>query len=147
VSKKLYVVLRVSWEIYDGSCDHHEEWAGKPVAVFRTKQKADAHCRALEEQARREVSPVQFFDEYPERVSKYDADQIVEKLAALGLPVPREIKKKSRFGSGTYTDLDWHGWWDQLAPELTDKQMKAVWNLFTDLKFYQVVQTEEKADL
>jgi hypothetical protein len=141
------VVLRVSWEIYDGSCNHNEEWTGLPVAVYRTKKDANAHCRALEEQARRELSPIQFFDDEPGRVSKYEDDELVEKLAALGLPVPREIQKKSQFSDRTWTVHDWHGWWDHLAPELTDRQRKTVWNLFNYLKFYRVVQTEENAEL
>jgi len=143
MSKKFWVVQQLNWHVYGRHCQDHEEDNGLPVGVFASQKKAEAFCQALEEQARRELSPVQFFDEL-EQASNLDEEVIVERLQSLGLQAPASYEKKS--SRRTYTRLDWNGWWDQCSPDLTEEQRVAIWQLFSRLQFYKVVATEEESE-
>jgi hypothetical protein len=142
-SKKPWIVQQMNWHVYGLACYDHEEDHGLPVAVFASKKKAEAHCKALEEQARRELSPAQFFEE-AEMATSLDEKTLVKRIQALSLPAP---EKQERQGySSTYVVLGWDDWWDRCSPEMTDEQRTAVWDLFDRLCFYKVVQADQTSE-
>jgi len=143
MSKKVWVVQQLNWHLYGRNCQEHEDDHGLPVGVFASRKKAEAFCQALEEQAQRELSPVQFFQEL-EMASELDEEVVIERLQALGLPAPAMYLEEHSWG--TYTKPDWSGWWDQCAPDLTEEQRAGIWQQFHRLKFYTVVATEEESE-
>jgi hypothetical protein len=140
--RTVYVVSRLGWRvsIYGdrGYFSRHEDDRGVPVAAFASRDSANALCRVLEEEARREVTPFQFEDAL-ECMTSLDQETLCARLADLGLPPP-SARQFPLDGEGKY--VNWDAWWDHVAGGATDEQRAGVWALLDRIAFYEVVEAE-----
>jgi hypothetical protein len=139
--KGIYLVQRLSWGL--GGDDEgpsyyrYEGDQGTPLFGFRNRKAAEACCRQLEQQARREVAPFDFYDGELELLTSLSPAEFPKALRQLGLkpPTVRTFPTK-------YKTIDWPAWWAAVAADLSDAQRQGVFELLDQLHFYEVIQAE-----
>jgi hypothetical protein len=135
---KVHVVQRLGWRLGLGIFHREEEDGGVPVRAFRRKKQADALCAALEQQARRELSPFRFLCGELECMTGLTEEQFWQKLAELGIPRPAQP-----LGNDVADNPAWQAWWDEVAGGLGPEQRQAIWDLLWPRPvFYGIVEGE-----
>jgi hypothetical protein len=138
--KGVYIVQRLSWALGGDesgpSCYRDDGDQGTPLCCFRSRKQAEAYCRELEQQARRELSPFQFGEEL-ELLTSLKKPALDRGLRQLGLKPPTAKAFRAEWGG-----IDWRAWWDAVAADLTDAQREGIFDLLDRLRFYEVTQAE-----
>jgi hypothetical protein len=99
-----------------------------PLHLFADRDRAEA-CRAeLERAARLRLCPFALNPDI-RCLTRLDGDTLQERLFDLGLLPPL---------GGWYVDFDWVGWWNEVAPGLTEEQVLGVWGLLDGARLYDV---------
>lgn len=99
-----------------------------PVLVFQTRQEAEAVAARLTREIRERLSPTLVSDGNLEQ-SSLEWDVLTEKLFALDILPPLTDDEEA-----------FRVWWDEQSPTWTDDQRHAVWDLFDNLRFYDVTE-------
>jgi hypothetical protein len=120
-----YVVLRKIGGEYESSYT-------EPDRVFADKAAARRHADALNRELRAVTNP--FRDGYPEYLLKGGEKSLVALVKKLRLTPPEKPK-------GSYSYIDWQGWWDRSYFDMTDAQRDAIWDALDKYDFYEVMST------
>jgi hypothetical protein len=122
-----------------------------PLALYPTRERAEAERRRCEEATRRLVSPFAFPapHEYCTGgdylgVSSLTYTRFLKAARGLGVPLPRlpTTRTVSPTGHCEYRSGPWLAWWDEHVDTMTEEQREAVWGLLDRLHFHTVVQVE-----
>jgi len=127
---KVFVVRKNLWMYNDEFTDLV---GSEPILTFRDRAKAEEHRRDLERRARRGEFGCALFN--PFNMAGYELDdqtsltedELAEAVEALGLEP---------------SDGNWHGWWSEHADGFTPEQREALWALFDEIAFFEVVADE-----
>lgn len=139
---QMYLVTRRSWDATYWEADVHltesypyqtyfetEPWEGfrtVPVALATTREEAEQVAARLEAEARADRNPMWFDTSWQSPSEDYFRErQIVP-------PVVSEHWRDARNTLGA--------WWEEQSPTWTDDQRHAVWDLFDNLRFYDVTE-------
>ncbi len=134
MSKVVYVVRRLSWSpAYEDGCfaqaGGDSDQPGVPVRAFRDRAAAEAFCRELEAKAR-QLTP-------PGRIVGMSGGQDVKRLT----DGTRRLGLSPFEPDGEWLDGDeLLRWWESVAADATPEQRAGVWELLTDVRFYDVVE-------
>jgi hypothetical protein len=125
---EVFVVRKHYWwynDEYDSVIDSN------PILTFRDRKQAEQHRQELERQIRRgeieegQHNPFQMAGFDLSDQTSLDDNQLAAAVEALGID-------PADFG-------DWHGWWYQNYDNFTPDQREALWGLFDQIAFYEVV--------
>jgi hypothetical protein len=141
--KGVFVVQRLSWTVMQDESGpvfyRNEGDQGTPLCCFRDRERAEAYCRELQRQARRELSPFRFIQEleFLEDLTSLSEKALCQGLRKLGLkpPTVRTFPTK-------WKTINWWAWWDAVAGDLSDAQREGIYELLDRLHFYEVVEAE-----
>src|SRR3954471_5820996 len=90
--KGVYVVQRLSWNLGGDEAGpsfcRDEDDQGTPLRCFKSRKVAQAYCRELEAQARRELSPFQYHMGELELLTTMPEKDFRQALRRLGLKPP-----------------------------------------------------------
>lgn len=134
-SSKVYLVRRLNHEIDCYPFDHSEGFTGTPIRAFTSKKAAQTYCEEVEQRTRLQFTPFDFVHDDIIDTEIEPIERLIEQIRAIGL-IPPE-KTKGRWG----TYFHWNQWWDEVGWQSTPEQRLALWELFPDLKLYEVVET------
>jgi hypothetical protein len=137
--RTVYVVSRRSVREEEGRwaqlCDEPNRASGLswvPLRAFADRDEAEACRRELERSTRVGLCPFALNADV-RNLTSLDGDPLRERLFELGLMPPLE---------GWYVDVDWIGWWREVAPGLTEEQLHGVWDLLDRARLHAVVALE-----
>jgi len=137
----VYVVLRRHWRLVDPDeptwrwCWTEAKPCGWPVAAYDSLAAADAHVARLEAEARTCPSPFRFGT--PHEWGTLDAGGIFGTLTTI-----YPVNFTSLWKKYEAQDPAWISWWDEAVTVATPEDVKVVWSLYDNLRFYQVVEVE-----
>ena len=128
---KVWLVERVAFRAWDfnglhfSRCSSDEGDSFTPVRAFTDKAAAEACRDALEAEGRATFSPALF--------ASFSLPRgIAERIKSLGFKKPNLGKE------GSDQAEEFRKWWAAHAGKITPEQQAALWELFTDVKLYQV---------
>src|SRR5262245_20867178 len=98
-----------------------------PVRAFLDEAKAEARCRALEEEAWANINPFRHGDR-PGQWTSFDAGRLRDWLLDAGLELP----------AGKLNVKAWRGWYDRVHDGLTELQRLRLREALDRVRFYQV---------
>jgi hypothetical protein len=98
-----------------------------PVAISGSRHEAYALAHRLNLEARERLSPCFFTNGNFER-SSLEADVVAERIFDLDILPPDPNEE------------GFCQWWEEHSPTWTDEQRNAVWDLFDNLRFYDVTE-------
>ncbi len=148
-SKSLYLVTRDCIGESGFITDHDSANNGSrvPLKAFANRADADVFRERIERRAWRTVNPFRLacgkstctlswlFDLYDDRLPNgMSEQQIVLAVQKLGLSAPRPVD--------LYDYGDWVGWWDAIAPLLSDEQFAEIWGIFSGFRLFEVSEVE-----
>ncbi|MBY0460729.1 MAG: hypothetical protein K2V38_25705 [Gemmataceae bacterium] len=138
-ARRVFVVVRVGWAVDSDGANHTNiHSAGRqfvPVAAFADRAAAEIRKRELELEAARVFNPFGLVATLP-RLSRLEPVKFQSRLGALVRDVPDE--SPGWFGP----HLTWGAWWGENMPEWSDETLAAVWELFDQIRFYDVLEVE-----
>jgi hypothetical protein len=128
---KVWLVERVAFRAWDfrglhfSRCSTDQGDSLTPVRAFTDRAAAEACRDALEAEERAAFSPALFAaDSLP--------NGLAERIRSLGFEPPK-------LGKEGYNQADeFRKWWAAHAAEIAPEQQAALWELFGDVKLYQV---------
>lgn len=146
MSATRYIVRRLSWtpSSYGGCVYVHDAGSdgvhsGVPVRAFADRAAADACCRELEAEARRQMPPGRVTVDG--HLDEGDATAWCERVAALGLTPPALIPSpRGRLRDGFLDNATVLRWWAGYATTATPELQEAVWESLPGPRFYDVVE-------
>ena len=118
---KVYIVVR---EVSSVNTSFTE-----PERVFASKKAAQEHAERLNRELRAHTNP--FANAREPGFLMSDEDILFRLLKTFGVAKPKLPKGH----------MKWDQWWARVAAELTEEQRDAVWDVFDDLKWYEVRET------
>ena len=125
---EVFVVRKHYWWYND---EYDSVVSSDPILTFRDRNKAEKHRQELERKVRRgevdggHYNPFQMGGlDLSDQTSLSDAE-LAAAVEELGL-VPADHG-------------DWHGWWYENYDGFTPQQREALWGLFDQISFYEVV--------
>lgn len=147
----VYTVQTVCWEYNDETYDRLD-WTFDPksasnpseygtevptlVRSFLSREKAEAHALELERGRRGEVGPAIYYGPLGGGLADFTSlpeQQFLARLRELGVVLPA-LDRRGRIDPGGLYD-----WWDRRVAKLRGDTLHAVWDLFDQVRFYQVV--------
>jgi hypothetical protein len=137
----VYMVLRRHWRLMHPDqptwrwCWTESKPCGWPVAAYDSLAAADAHVARLEAEARTCPSPFRFGT--PHGWGTLDAGGIFGTLTTI-----YPVNFTSLWEKYEAQDPAWISWWDEAVTVATPEDVKVVWSLYDNLRFYQVVEVE-----
>lgn len=130
--RTVFVVSRAGWIARESHCSLHESLAGVPIAVFSTREDAEAFRAELDAERRRETNPFSLGEVYGQRETQLRA--LIERWK-LPLPVAPET------GARPSHITAWERWWDEHAGKLTEEQKKEMVACLGFGEYYQIFET------
>lgn len=130
--RTVFVVSRAGWVARDSYCVVHELQVGIPIAVFSTREDAEAFRDELEAERRRETNPFSLGEVYGQREAQLRA--LIERWK-IPLPIPPEK------GARPTHITAWERWWDEHAGKLTEDQKKEIIAGLGSYEYYQIFET------
>jgi hypothetical protein len=124
---EVFVVQKRYWWYND---EYDAAISSDAIQTFRDRKKAEQYREELERRIRRgeegeHYNPFGMNGLDLSDQTSLGADELSDAVEALGLDPPP---------SG-----DWQGWWDRKAKKFTPEQREALWALFDQISFYEVV--------
>ena len=150
VGATAYLLQRRPFEPEGGICTNYN---GDPtegvvaLALYATKEAAEAERRRREQEAHRLVSP---FDFPPPHYSLFDItklsyQQLKARVKRLGLPLPVRPKGthvRPELGVTEYWPELWLTWWDEHVDAMIDEQREGLWGLLDRLELFSVAEVK-----
>jgi hypothetical protein len=112
-----------------------------PLALYATRERAEARRRECEETARELVSPFAFPPPHNSLfyLTSVPYEGLREGVERLGLKPPGG-RRGTRAGPGEFAPEAWLGWWDERVDAMTDAQREGLWALLDRLHFRAVTE-------
>ena len=135
--QKLYVVQQIGWHSNDEQMIPGEL---NLLKAFRSRERAEAHRRELESQAR--ADPAQHFASVIEflfgdglaSVTSLREEQMLAHLQRFGIEPPPKDGPRFRW--------DHYPWWEEIQGRLEGETLRQFLEAFDRRQYYQVVETE-----
>jgi hypothetical protein len=125
---EVFVVRKHHWWYND---EYDSIISSDPILTFRDREKAEKRRQELERQVRRgevdrgHYNPFQMAGLDLSDMTSLDDSQLAAAVEALGL-------EPADHGY-------WHSWWYENYDDFTPQQREALWGLFDQISFYEVV--------
>ena len=132
---KVFLVVRRTWNIdqyYPADDDR------VPVQAFANREGAEAVCRKLEDEARRQFDVWKLFGDDFENLDDEESDQEPETGESREAPEDRLKKALARLGLPKPGKK--HDWYEHYQPAVTAEQRLALWEAVGSAKVYEVIE-------
>jgi hypothetical protein len=130
---KAYIVRRLNWWYNDEFYDYTVP--GETLCAFRSRDKAEDHRRQLEAQARGTETPFDYGDSF-EDITNLSDEEIERRFAAADIVYPTEADDEG------WDRGEWRIWWEENVDEWTPEQRQAAWDVFEEVRFFEIVEIE-----
>jgi hypothetical protein len=124
----VFVVQKRYWWYND---EYDDPVGSDAIQTFRDRDRAEKYRAELEAKIRRGEDGGEHYNPFGMNglslsdQTSLSEDELADAVQALGIDPP---------DSG-----DWHGWWYRKAKKFTPEQREALWALFDQISFYEVV--------